>query len=169
VRLASKKSEDAALASLAGVAFFWYWLVRGDGFDVTSWIVKDFLACLGGLDAPAIELLAEIGSQFRERRLECLVFKKNAGKYVGNLNYRSLSHLTRAADEVLLYALGASRDERRDIYEYVERLRAINEFSGEKAIPDAVKSRFRPNAVNPAVERRILRKAEAYVDGDGGR
>ncbi len=90
-----------ALASLAGEVFLWYWLVRGDGFDVTSWIVSDFLTVLNAVPEQYLNLLWQLGQILHEERYQALVFKKNAGKYVGNYNYRKLTHeLLRTREEV---------------------------------------------------------------------
>jgi hypothetical protein len=42
IALASEGVAKAALAITAGEGFFWYWLVRGDGFDVTGWVVRSY-------------------------------------------------------------------------------------------------------------------------------
>ncbi len=163
VPLASHVARGAALASLSGSSFFWYWLVRGDGFDVTSWIIRDFLGCLGGIESGSLALLAELGELIDHRRFECLVFKKNAGKFVGNFNYEPLAHLTHAADDVLLHALGVQPAERQFVYDFVERVLSINEFAGEKSIPEKVKAKFPPKPFDKARERDVIQRALAYV------
>jgi hypothetical protein len=164
VSLASGRVANAALAATSGSVFFWYWLTRGDGFHVTPGIVRSFLGILGALDDRALDLLDECGTLIHERRNECLVFKKNAGKYVGNFNYAPLAELGRAADEVLLASLGVSPQDREAIYEHVQRVLAINESAGEKGIPPAVKARFPPVAVDKARQRALLRRMRAHVD-----
>lgn len=163
VPLATQKAAWAALAITAGESFFWYWLVRGDGFDVTGWIVRSYIGALGAVDQPATDLLADIGELISQRRNECLVFKKNAGKYVGNLNYGPLAELTRAADEVFLDALGVAASDRAAIYEHVDRVLAINESAGEKAIPPAVKAKFPAAAVDPRRQRALLARVERHL------
>ncbi|MGB8346567.1 MAG: DNA methyltransferase [Ktedonobacteraceae bacterium] len=145
------RSEGAAFASLvtlAGEAFLWYWLVRGDGFDVTSWVVSGYLTLINSLSENTFLLLAQLGKLLHERRFEALVFKKNAGKYVGNYNYRGLFCITRRADLMLFAELGMSRDEALEILNYVQRVLSINEHAGEKSIPAEVKSKFRPNVID---------------------
>lgn len=43
VKLEDEKTALIALVTLAGEFYLWYWLVRGDGFDVTKWVITDFL------------------------------------------------------------------------------------------------------------------------------
>ena len=88
--LSLPNSEDtyAALASLSGELCFWYWLVRGDGFDVTSWLIRDYVAMLDFLPPHHYDFLVKLGRILDAERNKWLVFKKNAGRYVGNFNYR---------------------------------------------------------------------------------
>ena len=134
----------AALAATCGELFFWYWLVRGDGFDVTTWLVRDYLGILDRLPPEHYDLLIGLGRILDRERNTWLVFKKNAGRYVGNFNYRSAGHLTRRADLLILDGLSRGRDEALSIFEYVQRVLAINERAGEKGIPAKVKAMFPP-------------------------
>ena len=145
-----------ALASLAGEAFLWYWLVRGDGFDVTSWIVSDFLTVINAVSEQNLSLLKQLGQILYRERFKALVFKKNAGKYVGNYNYRKLSHITRRADLLLFAGLGIERSEALEILNYIQRVLSINEQAGEKSIPAEVKSKFSPELTDQNVQKRIL-------------
>ena len=70
-----------------------------------------------------------------EQRYSALVFKKNAGKYVGNYNYQRLRPLTRRADLVFLSALGASWGELEELFSFVSLVRSVNSEAGEKNIP----------------------------------
>ncbi len=132
----------AALAATAGELFFWYWLVRGDGFDVTKQLVSDYLVNLDFLSPEYYKLLIKLGNMLHTERNRWLVFKKNAGRYVGNLNYRGAFKITRRADLLILGGLYQSREESFDIFDYVQRILAINKYAGEKGIPAAVKERF---------------------------
>lgn len=86
----------------------------------------------------------DLGKILHARRHEALAFKKNAGKYVGNYNYRALHEVTRRADLTLMMALGVRPDAALGILNDVQRVLAINEFAGEKGIPPAVKEVLRP-------------------------
>ena len=57
LRLNDSSDTYAALAATAGELFFWYWIVRGDGFHVTSFLVGDYLATLEHLPPAHYELL----------------------------------------------------------------------------------------------------------------
>jgi hypothetical protein len=146
------ESPDAALAALAALSsdvFFWYWLTRGDGFDVTSWIVQDFLQCLEYIDDDSFVALKGLGRSLHARRFEALQFKKNAGRYVGNFNYRRMPELTIRASLTLLAGLEIPRSDMVSILTYVDRVLAINEFAGEKSIPPEVKALFLPSPSEP--------------------
>lgn len=166
--MASADAASVALASLAGELYFWYWLTRGDGFHVTSGNITDYLAALGTLPQPVFALLGRLGRLLDARRNEALVFKKNAGKYVGNYNYRGLFHLTRRADLVTLAGLGIERETALRLFDYVQRTLAVNVFAGEKAIPAAVKSRYPRLGMPPPEEPAVLRDADAFIRGHYG-
>jgi hypothetical protein len=146
----TEADRNVALASLAGEVYFWYWLTRGDGFHVTSWIIKDYLRCLDSIPERHFSLLAGLGQVLHNRRFEALVFKKNAGRFVGNFNYRGQFRLTRRADLLILAGLGLGREEALGVFDWVQRVLAINERAGEKAIPDHVRRRFPPKPVDEA-------------------
>ena len=136
------KLMNATLASLAGDLYFCYWLSRGDGFDVTKWIIGDFIKCIQSLSSKYIDLLSKLGRTIQARKNEALVFKKNSGKYIGNYNYTTLRSLTRRADLLVMAGLGLNIEHAREIFDYVARILSINTSAGEKAIPDALKKRF---------------------------
>ena len=142
LRLATEEDTYAALASLSGELYFWYWLVRGDGFDVTTWLVRDYLMMLDFLPPQLYGLLIELGRIIDVERNRWLVFKKNAGRYVGNFNYRKASYITRRADLLILTGLSRTRVEALWLFDYVQQVLAINEHAGEKGIPASVKAMF---------------------------
>jgi hypothetical protein len=153
----------ASIAALMGELYFWYWLTRGDGFDVTGWIVSGFVKVLGVVPDEDLGMMVELGKVAHDRRYEALVFKKNAGKYVGNLNYRGHAWLTRRADLVLLAALGMDRDIADELFGNVQRVLGINQFAGEKSIPEAVKAKFHPKKPNEAVERELYLRTDRRI------
>ncbi len=142
--LSLNNSSDrfAALAATAGELFFWYWIVRGDGFHVTSFLVRDYLTTLEHLSPAHYRLLTRLGHLLHTERNRWLVFKKNAGKYVGNYNYRGAFRITRRADLLIMNGLSRNREEALDIFDYVQRILAINKHAGEKGIPAEVKAMF---------------------------
>ena len=140
--LPSREHALAALAASSGSVCFWYWLTRGDGFHVTKGLLSDFLAPVAHLPSDCRAKLQSIGRLLHEYRYAALVFKKNAGKYVGNYNYQAVSALTLRADLVLLSALGASWQDAEKLLSLVSMVRSINESAGEKNIPQFVKAQF---------------------------
>ncbi len=140
-------SDDAAfavIASLIGENYFHYWLVQGDGFHVTGWVLRDYIACLNYINSDTFGNLVGLGKILHNRRHEALAFKKNAGKYVGNFNYRSLHEITRRADLVLMAGLGIEPMAALGVLNDVQCVLAINEFAGERSIPSAVKQVLDP-------------------------
>ena len=142
IGLPTPEHAFAALAATAGDAFFWYWLTRGDGFHVTNWLLSEFLAPLHSAPADHLQRLTAIGKLLHKHRYSALVFKKNAGKYVGNYNYQTLGMLTRKADLILLAAFDAKWSDVEGLSSFVSLVRSVNEAAGEKSIPKEIKVRF---------------------------
>jgi hypothetical protein len=162
IQFADEDSAFAALAALLGEFYFHYWLVQGDGFHVTGWMIKDYVACLNHIEATRFSTMAQLGRMLHARRHEALVYKKNAGKYVGNFNYRPLHAITRRADIVLMAALGITPKAALGLFNDMQRVLAINAFAGEKGIPAAAKAVLRPLRRDPDKEAALL----ATVDAD---
>ena len=148
IELPTAETALASMVALAGEFYLWYWLVRGDGFHVTTWIVSDFLASLLTLETPTRALLTRLGRLLHHQRYEALVFKRNANKYVGNFNYRGCFPITRRADLLLFAALGFNRLHALDILNHVQRVLSINVYAGEKSIPPIIKEHYRPLPVD---------------------
>ena len=142
VALPSDEKAFAALAITASDTCFWYWLTRGDGFHVTNWLLTDLLAPIASLPIDHVRRLAIIGELLHRHRYTALVFKKNAGKYVGNFNYQKLLSLTRKADIVFLSGLGADWIDIQELFAFVSLVRGINQEAGEKSIPTSVRESF---------------------------
>lgn len=163
VKLADEPTAFAGLGALLGEMFFWYWLTRGDGFDVTGWIISDFLKCMDHLPDTHMSVLSRIGHALHERRFEALVFKKNAGKFVGNYNFRGHSNLTRRADLILLGGLGVDRKTALEVFNHIQCVLAINEFAGEKSIPATIKAKFRSKSPDERNEKSITTEADTLI------
>ena len=157
------KLRDAILASLTGDLYFWYWLSRGDGFHVTKWIIGDFAKCIQSIPGKYIDLLSILGNIIQARKNEALVFKKNAGKYVGNYNYTALRSLTKRADLLVMASLGLSIEHAREIFSYVTRILSINTSAGEKAIPDTLKRKFQLQEYDKIKESHLLHKIDEIL------
>ena len=148
IALMSEDMVFAALASTAGDACFWYWLTRADGFHVTNWLLNDFLTPLESFPEYNLRLLRDAGKLLHRHRLSALVFKKNAGKFVGNYNYQKLAPLSRRADLLFLAGLGATFADSKELLAFVAQVRSINEAAGERGIPEELKEQFRPTDAN---------------------
>ena len=163
LKLFSDDDTYAALASLSGELYFWYWLVRGDGFDVTSWLVRDYLTMLDFLPPEHYRFLTGLGRILDVERNRWLVFKKNAGRYVGNFSYRGASYITRRADLLILNGLSRTRDESLGLLDYVQQVLAINEYAGEKGIPASVKAMFPIPQTDPRESRQTFTDIDALL------
>ena len=140
--LASAEHAHAALAATSGTVCFWYWLTRGDGFHVTNSLLSEYIVPLSEMSGECRHNLETIGKLLHESRNEALVFKKNAGKFVGNFNYTRLRALTVRADLVFLAGLGATWSEAESLLAFSSLVKAINEAAGERGIPQQIKAKF---------------------------
>ena len=153
----------AGLAVTSGATCFWYWLTRGDGFHVTNALLYDYLAPLPEIGAQYQENLQIIGRLIHQRRNSALVFKKNAGKYVGNFNYQSLSPLTLRADLIYLAGIGANWIDVETLLSFSALVRVLNEAAGEKNIPLWIKAQFSVNISPGAYEDNRLRDIDGWL------
>ncbi len=158
-----KRWPFVTLPVLVGELHFWHWLTHGDGFHVTAGTVSQLINALQACDQATIAALHELGELTHAHRFEALVFKKNAGKYVGNFNYRKHVAITRRADLLVLRSLGCDRTTALDLFGHVQRVLAINESAGERSIPVAIKSRFSSAPVDPAWQKRVFKGIDSSL------
>ncbi len=163
IGLTNERDIAAVVAAVVGDCFFTHWLIWGDGFHVTAGVVSSFVRALEHVPMLHLEALRQVGECIISRRHEALVFKRNAGKYVGNFNYRLHAALTRRSDLVFMAALGMKRPDVMEVFAHTERVLAINEHAGEKAIPASVRAKYPPHQVNLQQERRALRTADQII------
>lgn len=163
--LALVRGEDVSASVIAtvGECFFNHWLTWGDGFHVTSGNISSFIILLERMPEKNLVLLRELGECLLARRNEAIAFKRNAGKYVGNFNFRGHAWLTRRSDLVLLAGLGVKWQYALAMFEHVQRVLVINEFAGEKSIPEAVRARARPEKPEQVLERRATAAADLLI------
>lgn len=162
----SEGVKYATLASLSGELFYWFWLMNSDEFHVTKGVVENFLCCLNKLSDQHLEGMENIGRVLQRRRQEWIVFKKNAGHYVGKYNFRWAFELTRRADLLLFSGLNVSKDDAISVLNYVQGLLSVNEQTGEKNIPEALKARYRPEKHeigNTAQENAMLKNLDKLI------
>ena len=140
------KKEDyyPVYVSLCGDFAFIYWLIVGDAFDVTKGNLSPIVGAVQQLDAQSKSLLTKIGRLLDVRHYEGLSFKKNAGKFVGSVNYMRLKNITRRADALLLSALGIPKKIIIEVFDWYVRILSINENMGEKGIPSILKEKYPP-------------------------
>jgi hypothetical protein len=161
--LSSEPDIAAAVVVVAGECFFHHWLTWGDGFHVTSGNISSFVQLLNRIPLRHFGTLKSLGACLLARRNEALVFKRNAGKYVGNFSYRGHTWLTRRSDLVLMAGLTMDAQEALELFGHVQRVLAINEFAGEKSIPESVKAKYAPVKPDSVFEKRALRDADSII------
>lgn len=145
IRVFSEKDQFVGFICLCGDLSFLYWLIYGDGFHVTNYNMLPIIGCALSIDIKYKLLLIELGKFLNIRRNECLVFKKNAGKYVGSYCYRNIKGITRRSDLLLMAGIGISKNEALSIFNWSDIILSINENAGEKSIPEIVKEKYPPN------------------------
>jgi len=64
---------------------------------------------------------------------------------------------------VVYAGLGVKRDSALEVLEHVQRVLAINEHAGEKAIPATLKMRFAPMKPDETSEKQVLKAADAVI------
>ena len=80
--------------------FYWWWRVFGNGFQVEQRDVDTF---------PLLDLTPETAKRFSRALIDseedCLVFKRNAGKDIPNINYNYAQGLVHEIDEEIFKTL----------------------------------------------------------------
>ena len=80
--------------------FYWWWRVFGNGFQVEQRDVDSF---------PLLDLTPETAKRFSRALIDsekdCLVFKRNAGKDIPNINYNYAQGLVREIDDEIFKTL----------------------------------------------------------------
>ena len=140
----SSERLNSAISICSGDMLFYYWLVNGDGFHVTSGLIRDYTSLLNFLSKEELNMHELLGELICGNKEKSLVFKKNAGKYVGNFNYRRISWLTKRSDLLLLKNAGLSKAEIFQFFDEIQAILSVNEFAGEKSIPDEIRSKYQP-------------------------
>ncbi len=117
----------AVLAALNSETFYFYWLARSDGFNVSYSLINDFIGFISHAPEHLIDLLGRIGEFIHQRRFEALTFKKNAGKFIGNFNCRQkLPELCRRADLLIIMSLSLGIDHYRTLFNYIQNIDGLN-------------------------------------------
>jgi hypothetical protein len=104
---ASRDDRDVALALLAGAWGLWWWLVHGDGFDVTATLLGALPVDPRSFPGAVRAQLARLGRRIQAAVREHVATKRNGGKLIGTFDLRRCRSLTDRADELVAEALGA--------------------------------------------------------------
>jgi len=118
--LALESEEDAwfVLSILTSLFAFWFWLVYGDGFDVTQGLLKAIPISPARIGVRPYGRLVELGRNIQDEMEKHVVFKWNAGKRIGNYNLRRCRHLTHHVDVIIFEETGLGRQLLADMLEF---------------------------------------------------
>lgn len=89
-----------------GLLMFTWWLLIGDDFHVTKGNFASSPFGPGQLSADQQALVLALRPELEEEMRRNLVFKRNAGKNIGNYNLARCRRVTDQADRIWLDALG---------------------------------------------------------------
>ena len=103
----TRAERDIALALLAGRWLFWWWLIYGDGFDMTGKLISAFPIDPRSFSKEARSRLSRLGARLRQRMPRFVAYKKNGGKQIGTYDLRQCRSLTDPADDLVARELGA--------------------------------------------------------------
>jgi len=92
-----RRSQDLAFVLLNSNAFFWFWRVYGDGFDVTSGVVT---RC--PVFAPKDNQFVQLAESLYGALKECTVYKGYRGVDVPNVNFNKRMDILWRADEWII-------------------------------------------------------------------
>jgi len=116
-------SEDRAwftLSILTSNFAFWFWLVYGDGFDLTKKLLGSIPLLPSSFSPGAYAKLVDLGKTMQQEMEKHTVYKWNAGKKVGNFNLRLCRATTEAIDNIIFTETGYGPDAMTDIYSFCD-------------------------------------------------
>ncbi len=114
-RFIDETDRDLSLLLTNGLLLFSWWAAVGDDFHLT---LKNFTSApFGPRQLPKRERTRMLKTvpELAEAMAENVVYKLNAGKYIGNYNLPKCRHITDKTDKAWLQALGLS-----DLWEEIE-------------------------------------------------
>lgn len=161
ISVSTSEQSFGGFVMLCGELSFLHWLVIGDGFDVTRGNLVPILRSVFAL--PNIGHLADLGRLLHQRRYESLSFKRNAGIYVGNYNYKNMKAITRRADLLFMAQLGIDKNSALSVFDWVQRILSINVLAGEKGIPDCVRSKYKPLAFSSDAQSALFSSVDSQL------
>lgn len=107
-----------SLSVFSSTFSYWYWLVYGDGFDVTKKLLGS-IPVHPTLFRPQIySALVQMGKDVQEEMEKHIVYKINAGKKIGNYNLRFCRKITDQIDELIFEGMNIPSGYLSDIREF---------------------------------------------------
>ena len=101
-RFSSSEDRDLALLLTNGRPHFLWWAAIGDDFHLTQANVANSPVGPGTLDVEHRQCLLALLPELKSAMDANLVFKRNAGKNIGNYNLAKCRHVTDKADKIWL-------------------------------------------------------------------
>jgi tRNA1(Val) A37 N6-methylase TrmN6 len=99
-------TRDLAFLFLNGKIMFAFWCIIGDDFDVSRWMFADFPINLNSIPPETSARLLQLTKDLKDRMVENVSFKLNAGKKVGNYNLAKCREVTDKSDVIFAEYLG---------------------------------------------------------------
>lgn len=111
-----------ALSIFTSLFSYWFWLVYGDGFDVTKkWLAS--VPLYPSLFKPEeYAKLVILGKEIQREMEKHIVFKTNAGKKIGNYNLRLCRSITDQIDELIFEGSGLHKSDLEDIRAFCDSM-----------------------------------------------
>ena len=106
VHVLNEEQRDLFMILANGLLMFTWWLLIGDDFHVTKGNFASSPFGPGQLSADQQALVLALRPELEEEMRRNLVFKRNAGKNIGNYNLARCRRVTDQADRIWLDALG---------------------------------------------------------------
>ena len=108
MRFTYSEDRDISLLLANGLLMFTWWVAIGDDFDVTRTNISSSPFGPLQLSEQQTEHILSLVPELEKAMDNNVVFKKNAGKNIGNYNLAKCRHITDKADKVWLEALSLS-------------------------------------------------------------
>lgn len=107
-----------SLSIFSSLFSYWYWLVFGDGFDLTKKLLGNIPLSPQLFQSKVFDKLVNLGKEVQLEMESHVVYKLNAGKKIGNYNLRHCRETTDQIDELIFSNLKIPIDYLDDIREF---------------------------------------------------
>lgn len=118
----SENDAWVSLGLLTSTFTYWFWLVYGDGFDVTKKLLGSIPLSPLMFEKNDYAILADLGKKVQTDMESHVVFKLNAGKKIGNYNLRFSRAITDQVDKIIFNMLGFSQDYMFNIIDFCNNM-----------------------------------------------